>query len=80
MTPKELQQLKTHWGFYQIRELGDGTVIGLGPLLFTTAVYVDVEQRGWGHRYCFENPDHAVREYHRLQSGDEEPVGYLARR
>lgn len=80
MTPKELQQLAEHWFFHEMRQLDDGTVIGLGPLMFTTAIYIDVEQWGWGKRFCFKDPDEAAREFHRLQSGDDEPEGYVARR
>jgi hypothetical protein len=80
LTEQGLLELAKHWHFYEMRQLDDGTLIGLGPLMYTTAIYIDVERWGWGKRFCFKEHDTAVQEFRKLASGDEEPVGYVARR
>lgn len=60
--------------------LRDGTIIGLGELMFTRAIYIDLDLNGWGKRFCFDNRDLAVQEYMKLQTGDDEPTGWIARR
>lgn len=60
--------------------LRDGTIIGLGDLMFTRAIYIDLDLYGWGKRFCFEDKDLAVAEYMKLQTGDDEPTGLVARR
>lgn len=66
--------------YLDVRELQDGTVVGVGRLLYTTAVYVDMDIWGWGKRFCFEDRDRAIQEYRKLQTGDDEPTGWIARR
>jgi hypothetical protein len=60
--------------------LRDGTIIGLGELMFTRAIYIDLDLNGWGKRFCFEDRDLAVQEYMKLKTGDDEPTGWIARR
>jgi len=60
--------------------LMDGTIIGIGDLMFTRAIYIDLDLNGWGKRFCFEDKDRAVEEYMKLQTGDDEPTGWIARR
>ncbi|CAB5224443.1 hypothetical protein UFOVP393_80 [uncultured Caudovirales phage] len=60
--------------------LRDGTIIGLGELMFTRAIYIDLDLNGWGKRFCFEDKDLAFEEYMKLQTGDDEPTGWIARR
>lgn len=67
-------------GYIALRTLDDGTVIGLFPLLFTLAIIMDIEPLGYGRRFCFEDRERAVAEFSKLQSGDDEPDGYIARR
>lgn len=66
--------------FLDVRELEDGTIVGLGRLLFTTAIYIDLDIWGWGRRYCFEDSALAQEQYQRLQSGDDIPQGWVAQR
>lgn len=74
---QRIQQL----GNYTVVDfLRDGTIIGLGDLMFTRAIYIDMDLNGWGKRFCFENKDLAVEEYAKLQTGDDEPTGWVARR
>lgn len=68
-------------GSYQVVSyLRDGTIIGLGDLLFTRAIYIDLDLNGWGKRFCFKDKDLAVEEFAKLQTGDDEPTGWVARR
>ncbi|WP_374335431.1 hypothetical protein [Methyloversatilis sp.] len=67
-------------GYISLRALDDGSVIGLFPLLYTLAIIMDIEPLGYRRRFCFEDRDQALSEFARLESGDDEPVGYIARR
>lgn len=68
-------------GAYQVVSyLRDGTIIGIGDLMFTRAIYIDMDLNGWGKRFCFEDKDRAAEEYMKLQTGDDEPTGWVARR
>jgi hypothetical protein len=60
--------------------LMDGTIIGIGELMFTRAIYIDLDLNGWGKRFCFEDRDLAVEEFMKLKTGDDEPTGWVARR
>ena len=57
-----------------------GTIIGVGDLMFTRAIYIDLDLNGWGKRFCFEDRDLAVEEFMKLKTGDDEPTGWVARR
>ena len=60
--------------------LMDGTIIGVGDLMFTRAIYIDLDLNGWGKRFCCEDRDLAVEEFMKLKTGDDEPTGWVARR
>lgn len=66
--------------YLDVRQLPDGTIIGFGKLLYTTAIHIDMDLWGWGHRYCFSDRALAHAEYCKLQSGDEIPTGWIAQR
>lgn len=68
-------------GQYQdVAILRDGTIIGIGDLMFTRAIYMDMHMDGWGRRFCFKDKNLAVEEYAKIKSGDDEPAGWIARR
>jgi len=67
-------------GYENLRMLDDGTIVGTSKLLYTTAVYIDLNRHGWEKRFCFQDKELAIAEVNKLQSGDDEPVGYIARR
>lgn len=67
-------------GYLNARALPDGSVVALGDLVFTRAIYMDCHEVGWQRRYCFEDRSLAMAEYMRLQSSDDEPTGYIAKR
>ena len=79
MTDAELiEELKQD--YLDVRLLKDGSIVAIGNLLFTRAIYMDVDRYGWGRRFCFEDKALAMVEYAKLQNGDQEPVGWIARR
>ncbi len=81
MNDSELMATIKAYGLYSdVRTLDDGSIIAIGNLIFTRAIYLDVCITGWGRRFCFEDRALADREFQRLESGDQEPVGWVARR
>jgi len=81
MTDYQLLEEITNSGDYiEVKQLADGTIVGLGNLLFTRAIYVDMDLCGWGKRFCFEDRQLATEQFRQLTSGDSEPVGWVARR
>lgn len=72
--------LRATGSYREVRELQDGTLAGIGKLLFTTAIYLDLEPLGWGRRFCFEDHARAEREFQALTDSDHEPTGWVARR
>jgi hypothetical protein len=74
------QRIKQLGNYLVVDFLRDGTIIGMGELMFTRAIYMDMDLNGWGKRFCFEDKDLAVEEYMKLKTGDDEPTGYVARR
>lgn len=66
--------------YREVHTLEDGTIVGIGELMYTRAIYMDMNPYGWGKRFCFQDKALADSEYQKLQSGDEEPVGWIARR
>lgn len=74
------QRIQQLGNYLVVDFLRDGTIIGMGDLMFTRAIYIDLDLNGWGKRFCFEDKDLAVEEYMKLKTGDDEPTGYVARR
>lgn len=81
MTDQELlAEIKDMGAYRDVRLLEDGSIIAIGDLLFTRAIYMDVERMGWGRRFCYENRALADAEFQRIADGDQEPTGWVARR
>ena len=40
-------------GYFALRELPDGRWIGLQQMLFTCGLFVDLNENGYDHRYCY---------------------------
>jgi hypothetical protein len=66
--------------YQNIRVLDDGTIIATGELLFTRAIYIGLDRWGFEKRFCFEDRNLAIKEFLKLQTGDDEPTGWIARR
>lgn len=73
------RQLVQYQNYILIFKKEDG-FIGLGRLMFTTAIYCDLTENGYTDRYCFENAIVALTEALNMKSVDDEPVGYVAKR
>ena len=63
-----------------VRVLPDGSVAALCDLLFTRAICLGVTREKWSMRFCFEDRTLADKRFAELQSEDDEPAGYVARR
>ncbi len=50
-----LNELKAHWDAYAIRKLSNGTIIAVGKMAFTVALYVGLEDNFYERRYCYES-------------------------
>lgn len=66
--------------YQNVRVLADGTIVGTSELLFTRAIHIGLDEWGWEKRFCFEDRQLALSELEKLQTGDDEPVGWVARR
>lgn len=66
--------------YHTVRKLPDGTLVALHRLMFTLAIFVDLNQWGYEKRYCFKDFDLARSEFEKLQSVDDVPTGFIARR
>jgi hypothetical protein len=63
-----------------VRVLPDGSVAALLPLLTTTSVILGLERWGYARRFCFAEESRAREVFEALQSEDDEPSGFVARR
>jgi hypothetical protein len=63
-----------------VRVLPDGSIACLSSLLTTTGVILGVSRWGWGRRFCYVSPARAREVFEALQSEDDEPTGWIARR
>lgn len=67
-------------GYQNVRQLPDGSWAGTIELMFTRAICTGLDYHGWAYRWCFENRDLANVELAKLESFDDEPKGWVARR
>lgn len=74
---KRIEQL----GDYEkVRVLPDDSVAALGKLTYTTAIYLGCTSYGYAQRFCFKDRGHALVQFLLLDSEDDEPEGFIARR
>lgn len=66
--------------YLRVRILPDGSVACIGDLLFTRAIYLGCTQWGFARRFCFADRHLADVRFDALQSEDDEPQGFTARR
>jgi len=64
----------------QVRELPDGSIAAVVPLLTTTGLILGLTRYGYERRFCFESHELAMQRFNELQSEDDEPAGWVARR
>lgn len=65
---------------YMCRPLSDNTVACTFDLLFTQAIILGVSTHSWKRRFCFEDRTLASVRFFELQSENDEPQGFVARR
>lgn len=63
-----------------VRVLPDGSIAAVHRLTTTTAVFLGMDRCGWERRYCYEDSLQALEVLYALQSEDDEPEGWVARR
>lgn len=80
LSPPQLEQLRAHWGCILVRQLPDGSVAGVIRLVTTTAIMLGLEPYGWARRFCFTDPGLCYQRFAELQSEDDTPEGWFARR
>jgi len=85
MTEKEWDELRPwlleHGGYIDVRLLPDGTVAGLVRLLTTVAICLGVTRTcQYERRFCFRDFALAAQRFAELQSEDDTPEGWHARR
>lgn len=79
-TDSLIERVREHGGYAIVRALPDGTIAALHDLMYTRAIYLDCNDHGWHTRFCFEDRQLATQRFNELQSCDDEPQGYIARR
>jgi len=75
-----IERIKREGCYLDIKELEDGTIVAIGELMFTRAIYWDCDICGWGKRFCYEDRDLATAQYALAKDGDEYPTGWIATR
>jgi hypothetical protein len=83
MTPVELALEVARLGggsYREVRVLPDGSVAALADLLYTRAIVLDCDLIGYGARFCFKDKALADQRFAELQSADDVPEGFIARR
>ena len=66
--------------YIAVRVLPDNSVAALGDLITTLSIVLGCAGIGWGRRFCFVDRALADRRFAELQSEDDEPEGFVARR
>lgn len=66
--------------YREVRVLDDGSVAALGDLMFTRAIFLGCDRLGHSRRFCFEDRKLADKRFSELQSEDDVPEGFIARR
>lgn len=68
------------WELLRVRELPDGTVVGVGRLAFTVAIYIRLTRESWERRYCYNDITTCLGAYEDLKTGTDVPEGWIAKR
>ena len=78
MTENELLKYLSSEGYNNLRVLEEG-IIGTIDMIFTRALVIDINEGGYGHRYCYPDRMKADLACAALQHLDDEPLsGYVA--
>jgi hypothetical protein len=67
--------------YEKVRQLEDGTFIGIHNLMFTRALHIDLDIHGWSRRYCYADRDLADVAFNTMTTSDDQPLpGFVASR
>jgi hypothetical protein len=66
--------------YQKVRILPDGSIACIDTLMFTTAIFTGCDRHGFERRFCFEDHALAYQRFAELQSAEDEPQGFIARR
>lgn len=64
--------------YTHVRKLPDGKWIGIMPLMFTTAIAVDIDFVGLKYRFCFDDKKLLYQAFISMQSIEDIPIGWIA--
>ncbi|HBM2881016.1 TPA: hypothetical protein LVL09_004838 [Klebsiella oxytoca] len=86
MNTEKMRNFLLDNGFSKVRQLEDGTWVGVLKLAYTTSVCVDIEEISpFRYRWCFENPAEAdyffetVKDYREIPARRESLRGHRYR-
>lgn len=77
---KLARDLKSGTGYIATKVLPDGSVAALTDLIYTRAILLGCTDWGYSRRFCFKDREMATQRFEDLNSEDDEPQGYVARR
>jgi hypothetical protein len=60
MIKEKLIEILCRNGYRHLKEFPDGKIAGIGRQLFTTGLFVGLEEFSYQKRYCYENEAQAV--------------------
>lgn len=87
LSPDDMQDdftrelLQEDFGFIGAKRLEDGTYVGLIRLYSTVAICIGVDRySAYRRRYCYKDLGACLAAYKALQTGDDVPKGWIARR
>lgn len=73
-------EIRADGDYMDVRVLPDGSIAYLYRLITTVAIHLGVDRNGWTRRFCYADERRAWQEYQALQTEDDEPTGWIARR
>ena len=74
MLTEDLKVYLESQGYRSLRELPDGTIIGVCRQMFTTGLFVGLTSFSYSHRYCYELWNDATKAC-RMWDGTGDPPG-----
>lgn len=66
--------------YCHLRELHDGTIIGVQPQMFTTGLFVGLDWFTYSHRFCYEHTEDAVQAAKTWNGGEYPPGPWIKRK
>lgn len=80
MPSDELIEFLETQGYSHVRRLENGVCIGIGELIFTSAVYYGLSYYGWKKRWCFSTLSEAIESISEWDGEGDPPGCWVAKR